>query len=127
MYYKESFNDVLQEMESVFKNLEPKTYFNNYNLSGIRFKSTSTDESIVVKGQVPGYSKKDITIKVEDSVLYLTAEENSDKSLSGFTKKYSLLETIDVEGIEAVCENGLLTVTLPKYVPEVYTKTIKVK
>ena len=60
--------------------------------------------------------------------LTIVGAENKDRNLSGFKKAYRISnDSIDVDNISAKCENGLLTVTVPKIVPEVVSRKIKIK
>ena len=75
---------------------------------------------------LPGYSKEDISISVEDDMLRITAEkkksskvdEDDDYLLKELDtdrvhRTFQLTSQIDVENIESKFENGLLKISLP--------------
>lgn len=89
---------------------------------------------------VPGHSKKDINITINNDVLTIksikekTVSENSEFRLrefdyTGFERSFTLPETVDQNKVEAIFKDGLLTLTLAKKdeaIPQ-STKTIKIK
>ena len=74
----------------------------------------------------PGFSKKDVGLKVEDSVLTLTANRDSDgdtndgayrireRKTGSFSRSFNLPENVMAENISAKFKNGSLTITIPK-------------
>lgn len=63
---------------------------------------------------VPGLSKEDIELEVkDDGILSLTFLKQSD-FFSHKSRSWTLSEEIDIENVTAECNNGMLTVTLPK-------------
>lgn len=74
----------------------------------------------------PGFEKKDFSIKVEDKLLTISAEnkvEQNDETLKtirkefsqkAFKRNFTIDEKIDSENIIAKYENGVLFVELPK-------------
>lgn len=86
------------------------------------------DGTVVIKADLPGIEKKDITINVEDGVLTLkgerkTEEESDDKTVyrrerfyGSFERAFRLSPKTDPETIEAEFKNGVLHITIPKAV-----------
>ncbi|CAA0814566.1 15.7 kDa heat shock protein- peroxisomal [Striga hermonthica] len=86
----------------------------------------------IFKINVPGYSKEDIKVQVEDgNVLVIRAEGGGKeelpmkekdviwhvaerKILGGFSREIELPEDVKVEQIKAHVDNGVLTVVVPK-------------
>jgi HSP20 family protein len=71
-----------------------------------------------VKVELPGVRKEDIAIELDDTVLTVTAKRavktaEGEKSAE-FTRSIDVPEGVDAAKIQAVYENGLLTLTLPK-------------
>ena len=80
---------------------------------------------------VPGVDPESIKVGVENGVLSIEASRNEDASHTffqdGFTGRWKLPETVDVEGITAACKNGILTVHVPvNDAQQKKVKTIKV-
>ncbi len=75
---------------------------------------------------VPGWSKEDFKINLENNVLTISAEKKAEQknedqkqirrefSFRSFKRSFSLDETVDAEKIQAKYENGVLQIQLPK-------------
>lgn len=84
------------------------------------------EDRVVIKAELPGIDQKDIEVKIEESTLILKGERKHDESMKrenyhrleryygSFQRSFSLPHTIDQERIKATCENGVLTINLPK-------------
>ena len=96
-------------------------------------------DSFKLDAELPGFSKEDISIKVENDLLTISAEQHHEESEEkpNFIKKerycgsYSRsfdLTGIDAEKIEASYNNGILSVTLPKLPEDIpVSKQIEIK
>lgn len=85
-----------------------------------------TDEAFSFVVELPGLSKDEIEITVEDKVLTLSGERKWDeeqdrnsyrrieRNYGSFNRSFTLPRDVNAEAIEAVSENGLLTVVVPK-------------
>jgi len=85
-----------------------------------------TEGEIVVKAELPGIDKKDITLHLEKNVLTLrgdrkfekeTKEENYhriERSYGGFSRAFSIPSLVDEEKIRADYKEGVLQIILPK-------------
>ena len=123
----------------ILSNIKTKDMWNEidriFNEAGTQYSSlmsrrtaTETEDDININLTVPGYGKKDIDIEMIGDELTIVGAENKDRNLSGFKKAYRISnDSIDVDNISAKCENGLLVVTVPKIVPEVVSRKIKIK
>jgi HSP20 family protein len=84
----------------------------------------STDHEIVVKAAVPGLKPEEVEITIEGDTLTLRGEfhrpmENvnyliSERAWGRFSRTLQLNVPVEADKAEAVFENGLLTLTLPK-------------
>ena len=79
------------------------------------------DDVLTMEFDVPGLSKKDIKIKVEDTVLSI----EGDNEKRTFNKRYNIQEDWDVTKTSANVKDGVLTILIPK-VEEKKTKVIEV-
>ena len=79
------------------------------------------DDVLTMEFDVPGLSKKDINVKVEDSILLI----EGDNERRTFNKRYNIQEDWDVSKTTAVVKDGVLTISIPK-VEEKKTKVIEV-
>src|SRR5499433_2972061 len=85
-----------------------------------------TEGEIVVKAELPGVDRKDITLHRENNVLTLkgerrfekeTKEENYhriERAYGGFSRAFSIPATVDEEKIHADYREGVLKIVLPK-------------
>jgi len=84
------------------------------------------DDAYVVKAEVPGCKADDIDISVHGNTLIISGEKKKQESKEGkgyyhversfgrFQRELSLATDVEADNIQASCENGILTVTLPK-------------
>ena len=85
-----------------------------------------TDDGIVLKAELPGINKEDVSVEVKDNVLTLKGErlldpdikdENyyrKERSFGKFNRSFSLQEQIKPDLIKASFKNGVLTVEIPR-------------
>ena len=85
-----------------------------------------TDEAIVLKAELPGISKEDISIEVKDNLLTIKGERNTDMEITQdryyrqercfgtFHRSFTLRDTIKPETIRAKYKEGVLAVKIPK-------------
>lgn len=80
----------------------------------------------LIRAELPDVEKKDIQIEIEDDMITLKGERRMKKTAEdekqhrvesfygSFERSFSLPPDVDQEHIKAACENGVLTVRLPK-------------
>ncbi len=85
-----------------------------------------TVDSIVIKAELPDVDQKDIEVRIEDGTLILRGERKHEDEVKkenyhrieryfgSFQRSFSLPTTVDQEQVEASCDKGVLTITLPK-------------
>ena len=85
-----------------------------------------TADSIVIKAELPDVDQKDIDVRIEENTLTLRGERRHDDEVKKenyhrierffgtFQRSFSLPTTVDQENVDAVCDKGVLTITLPK-------------
>jgi HSP20 family molecular chaperone IbpA len=85
-----------------------------------------TGEFFEITAELPGVDEKNIEIKVVDGVLTIMAEKQekkyekgkdlhlSERSFGSFQRAFHVSGGVDIDGIEATFERGILTVSLPK-------------
>jgi HSP20 family protein len=85
-----------------------------------------TEGEIVVKAELPGMDRKDITLHLENNVLTLKGERRFEKdtkdenyhrierSYGVFSRSFSIPATVDEEKIRADYKDGVLKIALPK-------------
>lgn len=84
-----------------------------------------SDDTFIIKLDLPGLSKKEINIALREHVLTVKgerAEELSDseafrrqeRSTGVFSRSFALPENVNTTETDAVFRNGVLTITMPK-------------
>lgn len=85
-----------------------------------------TDTSVILKAELPGMTKDDIVIEINENNLVLKGERKFQKdireenyhrierSYGTFSRSFTLPETVDKEKISASFKEGILEITIPK-------------
>lgn len=84
------------------------------------------DDAFEMSFMVPGMKKEDFKINLEDEILTVSAEVETEKeekkkgysrkefAFGSFKRRFSVPDSIEAEKISAAYNNGILEVTLPK-------------
>lgn len=85
-----------------------------------------TEDSFEFTAELPGLTKDQVEITIEDKVLTLSGErkfeENEEsngyhrieRAYGSFSRSFTLPNEVDQDKVKAVFENGLLSVSIPK-------------
>ncbi|HKK10401.1 MAG TPA: Hsp20/alpha crystallin family protein [Bacteroidales bacterium] len=79
------------------------------------------EDKFLIQLAMPGVSKNDISMNVEDDELIIKAERNEEEKdyylkefeVANYERKFALPETVNDDKIKASFENGILTIELP--------------
>jgi len=75
---------------------------------------------------IPGVDPKNIEVHMENGILTIKGERESEKKTERegykrierehgvFYRRFTMPDSVNAEGIEAKCDNGVLTVSIPK-------------
>lgn len=97
-----------------------------------------TDEAVILKAELAGLNKDDVTIEIKDSTLVLRGERKFEKdvkeenyhrierSYGSFARTFSLPQTLDLAKVGATFKDGLLEITIPK-IRDARPKQIEIK
>ena len=92
---------------------------------------SETDDKFLISAELPGMSKDDININLENNRLSITGERSFEKEDKGkkyhrvetkygsFERSFQLPDNVDQESINATYENGLLEISIQKSEEEV--------
>lgn len=84
------------------------------------------EHSVVIKAEIPDVDQKDIDIRIENNTLTIRGERKHssevkkenyyrvERYFGQFQRSFSLPQSIDQEQVQASCDKGILTITLPK-------------
>lgn len=119
--YGNFFGDLLNEFPAVVKSFGQDTF---------QFPETNiheTPDAYHLELNVPGRLKEDFKIQVDQNLLTISFEKKEEAPASedyktirreftfkSFKRSFSIENSVDVNGIQAKYENGLLKVLLPK-------------
>ena len=94
--------------------------------------------SFVLTADIPGLTKKDVKININNRVLNLHGERKEEKEnedgkfyyrerhIGSFSRSFQLPETVNEDGIQASFRNGVLNIELPK-LEESLPKDLEIK
>jgi HSP20 family protein len=114
-------------LENIFENDFP-TFTNQEWLKNISpsVNIKENKDAFVLEVAAPGFAKDSFNVKVEDTLLTISAEAKEEKlnegekftrkefTHSSFKRSFTLPKTIVADKIVAGYENGILNITLPK-------------
>ena len=84
------------------------------------------DDALVVKAELPGFSKEDITVELKDNTLMLKGERKREtevkegdyhrmeRTYGAFQRSFALPTTVDQQKVTAAYKDGVLELSLPK-------------
>ena len=99
-------------------------------VSAFRTDVVDTGDAFRLEAELPGFKKEDIKIDIENDCLTISAERSADNKeekenyikrerfYGSFSRSFDV-SGINVDGIEAAYNDGVLSVTLPKKAAEV--------
>lgn len=87
---------------------------------------SETKDNVLIKAEMPGLSRDDVKISVQDNMLTLTGEKKQEKeeketnyhrierSYGAFSRSFTLPTSVKSDKIKATYKDGVLSITLPK-------------
>jgi len=118
--------------EAFFRNFADSYLEQDMNTCGnhIPYHVSESEDSYTLEMAIPGFSKEDLIVEVDNSVLRIATKPIADgevrtgfKAMT-FTKQFKLSKKVNQEAIAAKSANGILTVSLPK-VSEAIPKPVR--
>jgi HSP20 family protein len=96
------------------------------NEFGLALDVAEKNDAYIVKASVPGVAPEDVEVTLSDNVLTIKGEMKEDKEIEEetyhvrerrfgqFVRSVNLPMPVNADKIQAINENGVLTLTLPK-------------
>ena len=126
-YYTNSFNKINNLFDELMGNpmreLEKVSIFDNPR----SYSPTETEDSHMIELSVPGFTKKEIDVEVNDGTLTISSEikeEDETKYKKSFSRSYYLPSNVDTDSCSAKLENGILSISFDK---KVKSKKVSIK
>ena len=85
-----------------------------------------TEDDFVLRADLPGLSEEDVNIELEDNVLTISGQRNSEhevnkegfhrveRAYGSFTRSLTLPEGVNADAIKASFDRGVLEIRIPK-------------
>ena len=124
-------NQLFRETQDSFRSVMEKDFMPGTNV-------IEDDNNYIIEMPIPGFSKKEVDIKVENGTIKISAEkqdETEDRkylrrefAMRKLERSFKLSDTINQENISAEVKDGILNIVLPKIAKkEAKIQQIKVK
>ena len=122
-----TLRDLQREVDSIFDQFSGRS--EDEETSAVwapRTDLSETDEAFRIRLDVPGMTKDDITINLQNNTLTVSGERTSERTDEGeeyvrverafgnFHRTFTLPNAVDRENVEAAYEDGVLTIHVPK-------------
>jgi HSP20 family protein len=135
LWFEEPVDELKRQQDSFFENIEKMfrpaaqgrvIKFPEFKTSFIPVKIGETDKEILLRAEMPGFSKHDIRLKVTPNLVYISAEKKNvciDKGDKFFKKESScnsanrilqLPKQVKIEGVKARYRDDFLEVVMQK-------------
>lgn len=132
--------DPVREFERRLNNLFPAESRELSNVASFTpaVNTREDDKGYYIHADLPGVDKKDIHVDFKDGVLTISGERKFKEEINEkdfykmesyygkFQRSFTVPEDIDSNKIDAVTENGVLNITIPKAAPK-ESKKIEIK
>ena len=126
-------DDIMERFTKVFDDVFNQDFFPSVSkdYQSLRTDITESNDAYLVEADLPGFSKDDIQIEIENNQLTIRAKREDEKEerdkddriirkerhFGEFVRSF-YVENIDQDRVDATLENGVLKITLPKLKPD---------
>ena len=115
---------VAREMNRLNRDFDRSFWAASHATAG--FDWTVNENEVVISAELPGFSRDNINISLEDNVLTIAGERSAgdygdnatflrrERRFGKFTRSFKLPFNINADGIHAEFANGILMINLPR-------------
>jgi HSP20 family protein len=125
--FRKMQDDFFGNMHEVFKNpLLSRIPMPEFKTRFIPIRIGEAEDELILKAELPGFSKDEIKLKVTPETFFIAAEKRkqsierkrdffkAEKGFSSVSRMITLPEKVKTEGVRAKFEDGILEVIMPK-------------
>ncbi len=126
--------NIFDDFESIFNNVLNNNHDNSWSPA---FSVTEDSLAYNVYADTPGIDKKDLSVQVEDGILYISGERRAIKDNESsyskiprygqFNRSFSLPDNCNGDKVTAKLKNGVLTLSIPKVEKVSNLKKVSIK
>lgn len=80
-----------------------------FGKASLNYEVQSDDKCITIKIEQPGMNKKNTSIDIRDNIMRISVNIDCEKSVS-----LRLSKNLDLENVDAKCNDGILTICIDK-------------
>lgn len=135
MHYQVAAHPVVDPFRTARQDFERRYGLHSDGALGLRV--TETDSEIRVSLDLPGMTEQDVDITVNEGHLIIRGERRSNlpegakllfsnQSFGEFQRTLGFHDSLDPDSIQAVMENGVLTITMTRR-PELQPRRIEIR
>ncbi len=126
-------DDIMERFTKVFDDVFNQDFFPSVSkdYQSLRTDITESNDAYLVEADLPGFSKDDIQIEIENNQLTIRAKREDEKEerdkddrfirkerhFGEFVRSF-YVENIDQDKVDATLKDGVLQITLPKLKPD---------
>ncbi|ELY66207.1 Hsp20/alpha crystallin family protein [Natronococcus jeotgali] len=141
-HLEELFDRLNRQFEEATRNWEDETGDGDrfaFAAGGTSLDLADRDDEFVVTVDVPGYESADLESRLSGETLFISGEREREatdgrddylrreREFESFSRRVTLPDPVDADGIEATVNNGVLTIRLPKLEPGEGSRTIDIE
>ena len=122
------FEPAIDSFESMFKRLmAPMRFEGEARSLEMRVDVSEKDNAYTVRADLPGVKKEDINVRIDGNIVQIDAEVKEEKDTKeggkvlrseryygSISRAFTLAQDVDEAKATAKCDNGVLTLVLPK-------------
>jgi HSP20 family protein len=125
--FRKMQDDFFGNMHEIFKNpLLSRIPMPEFKTRFIPVRIGEADDELILRAELPGFSKDEIKLKVTPEALIISAEKRkqsiernkdffrAEKGFNSVSRMITLPEDVRTEGVKAKFEDGFLEVVMPK-------------
>lgn len=133
------FDSLRRRMDSLFDDFQrgesPDLFQSNWMPS---VDISENADSLTIHAEVPGMSKKDVKISIQDNILTISGQKKLERekkeqnyhlverTQGEFTRSFTLPSRVDSNNVKAEIKDGVLEIELPK-TPEAKAREIEIQ